>query len=143
MDDALGVSVAERIADLDGDLGGALRREGNLIHKGSARGELHDDVVLLLVLSTVVDGDDIGMVEHRQRACLALEAPLEILSLGEGLGQELDRHGAPEPEVLRAVHRAHPAATEFLLQHQSSADDRGRDLVLQQAARAQRQPAAR
>jgi hypothetical protein len=66
------------------------------------------------VLTHVVDGADVGMVERRGEAGLALE-PLEGIGIGQKVGREhLDRDLAVQPEILRPVHRAHSSRAELV-----------------------------
>jgi hypothetical protein len=60
----------------------------------------------------VEDGEQVGVAERARRAGLLLEA-LQALGIGgEGGRQDLDRHVAPQPRVVGAVHLAHPAGTQ-------------------------------
>jgi hypothetical protein len=61
----------------------------------------------------VEDGEQVGVAERARRAGLLLEA-LQALGIGgEGGRQDLDRHVAPQPRVVGAVHLAHPAGTQW------------------------------
>ena len=59
-----------------------------------------------------VQGDDVRMIERRDRLGFALEAGQAIRRRGHVLGQHLEGDVAAETRVARAVHLAHPARTE-------------------------------
>jgi hypothetical protein len=52
------------------------------------------------------------MVERRGGMCFLLEAPQPVGVVGEGGGQDFDRHIAPQSFITRAVNHAHPATPE-------------------------------
>ena len=56
-----------------------------------------------------VDGGDVGMVERRQQACLALEARQAVRISRERGRDNLDRHVAAERGIARAIDLAHAA----------------------------------
>ena len=97
-----------------------LRRDFNCFSHGQQAGDqqlaqrlpldqLHRNVVSGTVLSEFVDGNDIGVVEGRCRACFLLEAAQPITVRGECGGQNLDRNTAIQARIPRPVHLAHPA----------------------------------
>ena len=89
--------------------------------------QLHRDEALPLDLVDRVDGADVRMVERGGGPRLALEARLGI-AVARPLGREkLERHGAPELQVLGAVDDAHAAGPELLddLVVQDGAADHG------------------
>src|SRR5208283_4359622 len=65
-----------------------------------------------LVLSDVVDSENVGMVERRDRARFLLKTAQAVGVFGQSLGQNLDGDVAAESGVARAVHFAHPARSE-------------------------------
>ena len=71
----------------------------------------HQEAAVALVLEAV-ERRDVGMVERRQHARLALEARQHVGPRAELGREQLDRDLAPEPAVARAVDLAHAAATE-------------------------------
>ncbi len=73
---------------------------------------LHDDVVAAVVDAGVVDLDDVGVDQLRDRQRLAPEAGDEALVVGEVLGEDLDRDRALEDAVGRLVDVRHPARAE-------------------------------
>ena len=68
------------------------------------------------VFTNFVNRADVGMIERRGGARLALEALQEPAVLGEFFGQELERDHAAELGVFRLVHHTHAAPAE-LFQH--------------------------
>ena len=74
--------------------------------------QLHDDELHAVGLADVVDGADVGMVERRDGARLALE-PLERQAVGDKRWRErLQRDDAIEPRIARPIHFAHSARAE-------------------------------
>jgi hypothetical protein len=69
--------------------------------------ERHHHEELAVLFADVVDGADVEVVELARRARLAKKAGLGGLVADQMLGEDLDRHRAPEPKVLRQVHLAH------------------------------------
>ena len=74
MDDPLAVREREAVRDVDGERDRVHRREGSgplepLLQR-AAREMLHDDEGKALDLADVVDGDDAGVGERRERARL-------------------------------------------------------------------------
>ena len=74
--------------------------------------QLRHDVEPVALLAGVVDRDDVGVRERRDRLRLGLEAGERVGVVDEVLGQHLDRHVALEAGVARAVHLAHAAGAE-------------------------------
>ena len=109
----------ERLGDLGEQLDGSLRLEravlgdelGEVVALDVAHGEEEDAVLL----SRLVDGDDVRVVERGRDPRLAQEALAEALVLGELGGDHLEGDLAPEPRLLGAIDRAHsPSADEGL-----------------------------
>jgi hypothetical protein len=111
------VRSVERVGDLDPELEDLRRRQRPLPDPLLQRPPLqvlHHQERLALVLADVVDGADVGVVERRGGHRLALEALARGLVVEQLLRQELERHRAVEPRVLRPANDAHAAATEPL-----------------------------
>jgi hypothetical protein len=72
--------------------------------------EVVGPTVFASVQADVVQRADIGMGEHRNRLCFALEA---LPSLGVCGGQDLDGNPAVEPRVAGFVDLAHPASADL------------------------------
>jgi len=64
------------------------------------------------MLSDVVDGGDVGMIERARRLGFLLEAPQTIRIRREGGEQHLDRDVALQPLIPRPVHLPHPARAD-------------------------------
>ena len=116
MDDPLAVRVLEPGARLDADLDRRLGAEPPLgleeLRDRFALDVLHHDVVAELVDAGVVDLDDVGMDQLRDRERLAAEAGDELFVVGEVFGEDLDRDGPLENAVGRPVDGRHPAGAE-------------------------------
>jgi hypothetical protein len=69
--------------------------------------ELRDDVVRGAFVTSVVDGDDVGVRERRDCTCFSLKPNQPFRVVDEVIGENLDRHIAPEPWIVRSVHLAH------------------------------------
>ena len=65
------------------------------------------------MLSDVVDGADVGVVERRSGTSFAPEAFQCLWILGYIIGQELESHETPELGVLGLINHPHAAATEL------------------------------
>jgi hypothetical protein len=76
--------------------------------------QLHADEGPPLVRVDVVDRADVGVVEGRGRAGLALEALEGLVAREQPLRQKLERHPTAETGVLGLVDDAHPAAAQLL-----------------------------
>ena len=78
-------------------------RPSEQLLEGLALDELHHDVGEPVLLAHVVDRADVGVLQGRAQAGLALEAAAGGLALGQLGAQRLDDHGPVEPQVLGAV----------------------------------------
>ena len=77
--------------------------------------EAHRDVQHAVRLAGVVHRDHVRVVERARRPRLAEEPLAELLLAGDLRGNDLQRDLPPQADVLGAVHHAHPAATDDLL----------------------------
>ena len=73
---------------------------------GTARTRAHP------ILTDLVDGDDVGMVERRGGLGLEREAPHALLALDQLGREDLERHVARQVLVAGAVDLAHPAGPQ-------------------------------
>src|SRR5262249_58732064 len=80
--------------------------------QGLALEQLRDRIEEVSLAAEVVERQDVGMRERRDRSRFVLEAPGELRVARETLRQHLDRNLASEPGVPRAVDLAHPARAE-------------------------------
>ncbi len=76
--------------------------------------QLHDQEVATLLLCELVDRADVRVIQRRGRPRLPLEPRQRLGILGQGIGQELERHLPAEDQVLGLVDHAHAAAPELL-----------------------------
>ena len=120
VDDAGGVRRAQAPPGGDEDVADgapAPRRFGEPRGQGLTLDELHGDEDVVTLRPDVVDGDDVRVVEARQRLGLAQHAGAGARRRGLAIGtDELEGHGAPElriqggedlPHAARAHQRAH------------------------------------
>jgi hypothetical protein len=77
--------------------------------QGQAVDQLHGEEHMSVVLTLVVDRDDIGVAQSGRGARLAAELLDEGLILGKVGAHDLERDLAIEPLVQGDVHRRHPA----------------------------------
>ena len=76
--------------------------------------ELHDNERLAFMLTNVVDGADVGVVQRRSGACLA-EVPVDGIGVpGLGLGHELQGDMAVESGVLGSPDDSHATRADPL-----------------------------
>jgi hypothetical protein len=73
---------------------------------------LHGKVGVAVQLADVVDPANVGMGDLERDADLVQEALVAVRVPRQRPGQELQRHGLAQFEVVRAVDLAHPAAPE-------------------------------
>jgi hypothetical protein len=76
--------------------------------------QLHDQELLPVVLSHVVNRADVRIVQRRCGVCFALEAEFRARFRGETRGQNLDGDVSVETCVSGTVNFAHPARTNGL-----------------------------
>ncbi|MEK7408746.1 MAG: hypothetical protein AAB225_27080 [Acidobacteriota bacterium] len=103
------------VGNLDGCVQEFVRAKGlvgNSLPEGLAFEELHDDERLALELVDAVDGADVGVVQRRGGAGLALEALQHEGVLGKPWWQEFQGYLPPQPAVLRPLNDTHAAAAE-------------------------------
>jgi hypothetical protein len=116
MRNALPVRLVERIGDLGRDLQRLIEGERALLEAHGERLAVemgHDQVVSAVHRAHIVDAADVGMIQCGNSACLALEADPRV-GIARDLGRkDLDRHGASEPRVARAIDFAHPALADL------------------------------
>src|SRR4029078_2162324 len=74
-----------------------------------------DEVVNATTFFQTVDSGDIRVIQRGQHPRLALESPQPLRIPGKRLGQHFDRYLSSQFAVRRAVHNAHAARTQLLL----------------------------
>ena len=116
MRDALPMRLVERVGDLDRNLQRLVERQRPFLE---ARGQRlavemrHDQVVRAIDAADVVDAADVGMVQGRDGASLALEAGSQIGIASDLTRQDLDRDRPIEARVACSVDLAHPARADL------------------------------
>ena len=115
------VSLVESIGDLDAAAESVRERQRTFLEpprEALALDVLHDEEVHPTLAADVVESADVGMIEARDRARLAVEALAQLGAAGGLRVQDLDGHRAVEPLVPGAIHLAHATCPQ-----------RGQDLV--------------
>ncbi len=120
MDDATLVRGAQAKGHVVGNDDGALITEPavalDVASQVGAFDVLHDDVVALATLAVVEHLDDVGVLQQRGRARLALEPRDELGVAAVYLAQDLDGDGAAHAQIHSAVDGGHSAAANGFLQ---------------------------
>ena len=115
MDDAPAVRRRQALGDGQRVIRGLARRERPGVQHLAQRAPLEQlahQIRRALMHAGIVDGEDVRVIQRRQRPGLLLEAPQAVGVAGELPRQHLDRHVAVEPRVPRAEHLAHAARAE-------------------------------
>jgi hypothetical protein len=117
VNNAFRMSGIQRIRHLDRDLQQLIkpqRTAGNTVLQRLAIQKFHGDEMLALIFVNFVDRADVGMVQRRGRACLALEPFQRSAIAPHFLREEFERNFAAELFVLGLVNNAHAPAAKFL-----------------------------
>ncbi len=116
MDEPLLVRGVERLCDLREEIDRALGLEravlGHDLGQVRALDVAHREEEQAVLVSRLVDRDDVRVVERGGDPRLAQEALAEALVLGELGGDDLERDLAAEALLLGAVDRTHPATAD-------------------------------
>jgi len=131
MDHPLPVGGLERFGHLDTDeqrLFDPQRPAGEAPGQILACDELHGQEVDAPLRVQAVDRGDPRVVDRGEEPRLALEARQPLGVAGEDLGEDLDRHLAPESGVRRLPHHAHAALADLFDQAVLQEILPGRDL---------------
>ncbi len=115
MDDPLQVRAGQPVGDRRADLDGLSPRKRGGRKPISQRlpfEQLRHDEEDALVLSEIVDGQNVRMRQRGDGLGFALETRHRVGILGAVSRKDLDRHLAPESRVPSPVHLAHPARAE-------------------------------
>src|ERR1700690_3626023 len=122
MDNALLMSRLESVGDLDRKAKGSSQPRPQIFFGGRIDPcpeslpfkQLHHDERPAGVFVELVDRTNVGMIQSRSRARLALQA-LEGHSIeGDLAGQKVQGNGRAQPDVLGLIDHAHAAAAEHL-----------------------------
>ncbi len=117
MHDAFSVCLVQGVGDLDRILEQLL--DGKLsvfqsLCEGLAFDVFHDQVVDAVLFAHVVEHANVRMIQAGHRPGLALETLVEIHSLSQMFGKNLDGDGAVQTGVGPPIHLSHTARTELL-----------------------------
>ena len=116
MHDAGVVSRSQSIHHLRADLDQTIGRHRPTIDRlleSLALHQLHDQERPTLVLTDVVDGADVRVVQSRGGARFPLKALQDLRAVDHLVGQELDRHWPTQASILATVDDAHAATAEL------------------------------
>ena len=105
----------EGIGHLQADFHRVAQRERTVrdpLRKELAFHVLHHDEIRAGVLADVVGDGDVRRSEHRRGARLGQQPGAALGIRLQPVRQELQRHLAPETDVFRAIHLAHPAGAK-------------------------------
>ena len=115
MNDAFLVRGGQAAGDRDGDLHGSAmgnRAALELRPEGLSLEQLGDRIRGALVAPEIVDGEDVRVVERRDRVRLPLETRERVGVLRQRFGEHLDRNVALQLRIPRLVDLAHAPGTE-------------------------------
>ena len=117
MHNAFGVRGFEAVGDLNGQIQqfvGSKRLVRNPALERLPFEQFHGDEGPARVLTDVVDGADVRMIQRRSRSRLAQEAVQSYAVLREFFGKEFEGDGAAQARVFRLENYPHSPATQFL-----------------------------
>ena len=117
MEHAAAMSFLQPFANLGSNAEHLVERQAAFVQafsEGFALQILHDDVVGAVLLAHIVEMADVGMAERGDGSCFAVKSLPGFGTPGKMRGQNLDRDGAVEPRIARAIHLAHAACAERL-----------------------------
>ena len=119
VDESAAVCGVERRRELLEQIDGPAWLERPLLEQNLAQvgaGDVvHHEEQHSFVLAGVMDADDVGVVQRGGDPHLALESLAELLVLGQLGGEHLQRVDPVQRDVSRAVHDAHAAAADQLI----------------------------
>ena len=118
VNDACAVRRIQRVGDFDAERQHRVHVQtamaGDALLQRAALQILHGDEGAAVLLADVMNGADVGMIQGGRGSSLALEPAQRLPVASQVVRQELERHEATEPGVLRFVDHAHAAAAELL-----------------------------
>ena len=118
VDDAMGMRVLQRLADLRGVVQRLRGAEYTVLRHALlerlAFDKLHDDILRLPAVADIVDRDDIRLREHGDRVCLRLEAIFQLSVRRHLIAQDLDGDIAVQLVAHGLVNDRHAAAADDL-----------------------------
>ncbi len=116
MNDSFRVRGVERVIYLDREIQQPIdfeRLPGNLLLKGLAFQEFHDNEGQTIVPANFVNGANVGMVQRGGGASFALKSFQRLGIFGWFLGKKFQRDKTAQVGVFRFVDDAHPATTQL------------------------------
>ena len=116
VDDSFGVRGVESVGDFDGEIQenvGLQRLARDAMLQRHAVEEFHGDEGPTVLLSDLVDGADVGMVQGRGRLGFALETGQRLGIFGHLIGKKFEGHEAVQGCVFGFVNDAHSAAAQL------------------------------
>ena len=118
VDDAVGMRVLQRLADLRGVVQRLCGAEYTVLRHALlecfALNELHDDILRLAAVADIVNRDDIRLREHGDRVRLRLEAVFQFGVRRHLIAQDLDGDIAVQLVAHGLVNDRHAAAADDL-----------------------------
>ncbi len=115
MDHTVAVGMLERSAHLGRNADDPLHVVWRPVVQAGALDHLHDDIWRAVLLSCVVDGDDVGVAESGDGLSLVQQA-IAAFGAKAGARQHFDRHVSIQSVVMAAIHRAHATTAELFAQ---------------------------
>ena len=114
VDDPPAVGVSQGPDDLGDEVQGLPPIQAALLFlhvllEGDPVDELHDDIIQVVPLAHVVDGDDVGVGEHGHGLGLLVEAAAKLRVSRQVPLEDLDGHKAVEAMAVGLVHHRHAA----------------------------------
>ena len=116
VDDAARVGGIQRVGDVNAQFQEVVDGQGPLADamlQRPAVEQLHHEEPLAVVLADVEERADVGVIQRRGDACLALEAFDRLRIARQLRREEFDGNLPAEPRVLGAIDHSHAAAAEF------------------------------
>ena len=116
VDDASSVGRVQGIGDFNCEPQQRIQIErtaGDLVGQESAVNILHDDEGATVLLTDVVDGADVRMIQRGCRLRLTLETAQSLRVSGNLLGQEFQSDETMEPGVFGLIDHTHAAAAQL------------------------------
>ena len=117
MNDPSGVSRVQCVGDIDGEREKHFhfqRTPSDAVFQGRAVQKLHGDEGLAILLTDVINGANIRMIQSGGRLRLTLKPRQGLAIAGHFRRQEFEGHKTVQARVFGLVHYTHPTATELL-----------------------------
>src|SRR5229473_1988623 len=91
--------------------------------QGLAMKKFHCDKLLTLVLTDVVNGADVWMIQRRRSLCLAPEPLKRLTIMGHANRKELERDMPMQAQILGFVNLTHTSLSDKLNDPESTCED--------------------